>query len=669
MLADKLHNSFEEDFLYAQKLLLKEGQYFNDERKIFICDFENSFDVQAVPWSGKTTALLAKLIILEKNINKLEGGVLILSHTNKAIDNIKNRLWWLCPQLISSKKNFVGTVQNFVNDFLAKPYYGSSTWKKIQSIDDDYRVYKLKSQIGSKYYEGLDSKYCKYLNIGIKDDEHLAWEVNIWEDTDTYKKVLEAYKKLESESIFRFKDMFDFWNQYIKNHPLIIKILQKRFKYIFVDETQDLEPHQLNILLQIFDNSDSLIQKIWDINQSIFHEWSNEDLESLWIQKDYKQTGKPYFISWSHRLPNRIANITNMFQKDETLEKIIWNDCANEELEPKSTICIFKKWKEKEVIVWFINKLKEKWFVGNYNEKEMKVIGDEHNEEVKLRYSAIARTTKNKIEEDIEKNKIKREEGEDAKELTTRCMKHYFESFSKKSIKERRRSIEFFDTILWYVMNFDPVEPWLTQIRKMILYSMYRPIKGTKVKTIQWEKEISGVNFLLEIIKIIDNEKFKKFKKTIYKIACNIKNAKNTSDLVTQKDSIYNLFIWLLDFLAINRSVIPTNYNSSTLSNRELKNSHSNEKKNYHQDGYYLNFDSIHGAKGQDHEATIYLMTNYHKEDFKYFIDIIKDPKKSSKKNVIMEQKKYFMYDLAVQKNGYVMLFAMIVLLKKMNYY
>ena len=93
MLADKLHNSFEEDFLYAQKLLLKEGQYFNDERKIFICDFENSFDVQAVPWSGKTTALLAKLIILEKNINKLEGGVLILSHTNKAIDNIKNRLF------------------------------------------------------------------------------------------------------------------------------------------------------------------------------------------------------------------------------------------------------------------------------------------------------------------------------------------------------------------------------------------------------------------------------------------------------------------------------------------------------------------------------------------------------------------------------------------------
>ena len=93
------------------------------------------------------------------------------------------------------------------------------------------------------------------------------------------------------------------------------------------------------------------------------------------------------------------------------------------------------------------------------------------------------------------------------------------------------------------------------------------------------------------------------------------------------------------------------------------------KKKNYHQDGYYLNFDSIHGAKGQDHEATIYLMTNYHKEDFKYFIDIIKDPKKSSKKNVIMEQKKYFMYDLAVQKNGYVMLFAMIVLLKKMNYY
>ncbi len=35
-------------------------------------------------------------------------------------------------------------------------------------------------------------------------------------------------------------------------------------------------------------------------------------------------------------------------------------------------------------------------------------------------------------------------------------------------------------------------------------------------------------------------------------------------------------------------------------------------------------------------------MTNYHKEDFKYFIDIIKDPKKSSKKKRHNGAKKIF---------------------------
>jgi len=43
--------------------------------------------------SGKTTALLAKLIILEKKMPFPDGsGVLILSHTNTAVEEIQSKL-------------------------------------------------------------------------------------------------------------------------------------------------------------------------------------------------------------------------------------------------------------------------------------------------------------------------------------------------------------------------------------------------------------------------------------------------------------------------------------------------------------------------------------------------------------------------------------------------
>lgn len=57
----------DEEILYAETILLPEGKTFDDERRIFIKNLD-TIDLQAVPGSGKTTALLAKLLILEKKI-------------------------------------------------------------------------------------------------------------------------------------------------------------------------------------------------------------------------------------------------------------------------------------------------------------------------------------------------------------------------------------------------------------------------------------------------------------------------------------------------------------------------------------------------------------------------------------------------------------------------
>ena len=57
------------------------------------------------------------------------ASVLVLAHTNVAIDEIKERIGKYCSKLFSYP-NFVGTIQGFVDQFLAVPFY-INKYKKI----------------------------------------------------------------------------------------------------------------------------------------------------------------------------------------------------------------------------------------------------------------------------------------------------------------------------------------------------------------------------------------------------------------------------------------------------------------------------------------------------------------------------------------------------------
>ena len=124
------------DIEYAERILLPEGKSFSDDDKRFIKNLE-TIDLQAVPGSGKTTILLAKLLIMEMRLPFENGsGILVLSHTNTAVDEIQRRIGAHCPKLMAYP-NFVGTIQRFVNRFMAIPYYKQKYQKTPHRIDND----------------------------------------------------------------------------------------------------------------------------------------------------------------------------------------------------------------------------------------------------------------------------------------------------------------------------------------------------------------------------------------------------------------------------------------------------------------------------------------------------------------------------------------------------
>ena len=76
----------------AEAILINGKTFDKDERVPFIKNLETR-DLLAVPGSGKTTALQAKLYCLAKQMPFDDSsGILVLSHTNKAVEEIEKKL-------------------------------------------------------------------------------------------------------------------------------------------------------------------------------------------------------------------------------------------------------------------------------------------------------------------------------------------------------------------------------------------------------------------------------------------------------------------------------------------------------------------------------------------------------------------------------------------------
>lgn len=307
----------------VEGLFLPQGASFDEERRDFIKNL-TSCDLLAVPGSGKTTALLAKLACVV-NCKEDNEGILVLSHTNTAVDEIKKKLEGRFEELFNYP-NCVCTVQEFVDTFLAIPFYEGSTHSSVDIIDKDRYEEEMEYEL-SRIYDGrifyLKSKNYDFNNIrfGIKDNtitigegidcEELSYHVpGTWagkeEDNKNFiiSKLLEVKQRIMGKGILHYDDCYFLADLYISNHAEIVSFLRKRFKYIYVDEAQDLAKHQIGILDKLFNCAECVLQRIGDNNQAIYHKVSDN---TVWVPRN------EMYLNNSQRLTPEIADVVNAF--------------------------------------------------------------------------------------------------------------------------------------------------------------------------------------------------------------------------------------------------------------------------------------------------------------------------------------------------------------------
>lgn len=593
----------------AEQILIAGNQFDIHERIPFIKNL-SSCDLLAVPGSGKTTALLAKLYCLDKHLPLKNGsGILILSHTNAAVNEIEHHLKPYCPKLFEYP-NFIGTIQSFVNKFLANSacyikynsnikindndmyereaikFYHSLEWKSTEPKGLKNKLFGRLNVRQNELTYGQKcnniQKFIKYFELDLLNRKILYDKRSFYTHSGTgqlYYLELENWKhSLYEQGILNYKDSFYFAEWYIKNYSNIKQILQSRFKFVFIDEMQDLEKFQIDIIDKLFlgESSRTVIQRIGDLNQAIYNSGKSVKVNADWIPRNQM------YLNGSNRLTPLIANVVNSFTLDRQ---------RNESGEPRFVTNGLRTLDNaiKPHLIMFDNQSK------NQLRKKFKELIENHS-----------------LQETSESKKYgfhilgwNATWGESQNDDKLR-LENIFPEYNK-NFKTNKTT---FDSLSEYLQNFDKTSKSLG-ITKNIILNVLVHILMLEKKTHTVSARTGEINKYFstsEMMKfIMDNDEwYNKFKILLYQWSIKLRINEGCQNVYEDiKGFILNNFKdWFS--LSITQPTI------SFLGERFIPSNSNLESQRIAHDSIKIDIGTVHSAKGQTHCATMYVETSYH---------------------------------------------------------
>lgn len=566
------------DIAYAEEILLKEGLSFDEERKTFIKDL-TTLDLQAVPGSGKTTALLAKLLILEKQMPIADGcGVLVISHTNAAVDEIYSRVGKYAPNLFKYP-NFVGTIQSFVDTFLAIPYYVNTFKSKPYRIDNeiyDEQVEKFYSNTNNYKLKGFLNRQLDGLgflkSIRLCIDGSLKSYINgdpnnfkLKSKTSTSYKGLQSFKiNLLKKGYLHFDDAYTLAEFQLATVSHYHKLLQKRFKFVFVDEMQDMDIHQHDLLERIFyDNASSLsiFQRIGDINQAIYN-GNSAYSDEIWSHRE-----KTLQLNGSHRINNKLAPIIEFLGITKfSIEGRNRNEDGSE-IDIKPHIIVFDNNNREHIIPEFAEIILRLQGEGKIPSPS------------KHKFKAIAW----------------RKEHEDADKFG---LADYWNNFLVSSTKSK---IDY-KVLEDYLLFYDREKETLEAVRKQILNALLKVLRLENIT--DTDKKDYTKRKLLNELKNTHFEAYEALKLHIYNWSMLCINERINESCLSMRNYIPTFLALWGKAVTVSQSFVD---GESEINNEQIEVIENSNL--YEKDNVRIEIGTVHSVKGQTHTATLYLET------------------------------------------------------------
>lgn len=301
----------------------------------------------AGPGSGKTRTIVRSIAYAIENFEVDPSKIAAFTFTNKAKDELKNRISDFVEQDIVDDV-WVSTFHSFCGHI-----WNNHPGRLIIENERDFaaeeltRIYKERAR-----YQIDDFQYRKFV-----DGEEILNSIRQWEKqgissakisnqqcpqicVDVYKK----YKQILENSSDIYTKIQLFTNALLRDVPGVKTKWQERFELIFVDEFQDTDPIQYEIIKAIAGEHPNL-RVVGDDDQSIYG-WRGADIQNILnFENDYS-TGDPIKLGQNYRSTQRIVEASralvefnpdrrekDLFTRNFAGEKVIHLHCENDKQE------------------------------------------------------------------------------------------------------------------------------------------------------------------------------------------------------------------------------------------------------------------------------------------------------------------------------------------------
>lgn len=286
--------------------------------------------ILAGPGSGKTRALTYKAayLIKEKGVNPNE--ILLVTFTNRAADEMKDRLKKLigeippftstfhsfCARVLRIDGKHIGIPQNFtIYDEEDQLNTIKSAMTKIDVSTKRYKPASILNTISQAKNELISAM--EYPQYARGDFQTTVARVYL-----TYRRLLKEYEALDFDDL-----LFEVVRLFQKENSVLTKY-QNRFHYILVDEYQDTNRAQY-VLTQLLAKKWRNLCVVGDASQAIYG-WRGANYRNLvHLKRDFSDL--------------RIINLEQNYRSTQTIL-----EAANEVIKKNTTHPILKLWTERE---------------------------------------------------------------------------------------------------------------------------------------------------------------------------------------------------------------------------------------------------------------------------------------------------------------------------------
>ncbi len=271
------------------------------------------------PGSGKTTVIANRVANLVK-MGVLEDEILVITFTKNSADDMNQR--YLSITNSSYTKVKFCTFHKFFY-LILRSFSKFSNLKLLYDNEKNNCIKKIFKNLGLPFDDEILSNFESEMTLlkakCSKDNEVLE----DFFSNRNFAKVYEQYELYKGEnSYIDFDDMIYLaYYELIENQNLL-KFWKEKFKYVLIDEFQDINEIQYNAVKLILQNDNFFV--VGDDDQSIYSFRGSSPKFLIQFKKDFENVQEVH-LDINYRSTDQIISLTNVIIKDniERLEKNI----------------------------------------------------------------------------------------------------------------------------------------------------------------------------------------------------------------------------------------------------------------------------------------------------------------------------------------------------------